>query len=330
MDKHPNSYEVTVFRIISSVHKAQDAKDEMVQDYLKTGNMTIGSYWKSTKSKQTGSGLTPEEVNLLMPEVLNMDANDREFRKEVFRYFAEMLIRVPFGIGLKLEIGLKKSNDEPLSADNLPIDFDNYVRYRFLREHPMVSTTLQQSDSHFSKWFWIMDPKRIEKEKDDLLSARDKATRLYMEIREDNYRMDVMLTLLGIDVTLAKYAGQEGLRAKLHLLRDFADKQPELFIETHEQKNFNELFWIKMMLQKGVLRKVGEIVLDPQGERIGSSELEASYWLKDPRNSEKVSIFKSQVQYEVKAERAEKVPVGGQSKKAAKASEAAEATPAAK
>ena len=83
-----------------------------VADYFAMSYRAVGSYYKTT-GKQFGTGLTREEENILLPEVIGYypDSDKREFRRGVGEYYRNINTKIP-PEGLRLNISLEKPEKE--------------------------------------------------------------------------------------------------------------------------------------------------------------------------------------------------------------------------
>src|SRR5690606_22846505 len=66
------------------------------REYLSLSRRSIGSYWATKDSRRSGTGLNDEEVKLLLPQILEVQADDRDFRKTVGRFYEEISTLIPY------------------------------------------------------------------------------------------------------------------------------------------------------------------------------------------------------------------------------------------
>lgn len=291
MELHPNSKKITIFRAGSFITNAQSS----AQEFMALSKRSIGSYWQSSQSKGIGSGLSFEEIDLLMPRVLDIPKEDRTFRQAVRNYFASLVTTVPYGKGRELEIGLSKSNSVPLSENNLPIKIDEYIRYRHAIGHPRVSMNLEQAKGDKSKEFYIFDKEKAIENNATKDALNDEALGYYMAVRNDPAKINQLLTLLNIDPKSIK--GKDAPAVRLQKLREKAVNDSATFVKIYKIDNFEDRFLIQSMLNAGILKKIGEQIVDREtSEIIGHTLEEAVFTLKDKTKSGMVTILKQRLQ----------------------------------
>lgn len=298
MTKDPNSRKITIFRTNSFLDEAQK---KSAPDFVSQSKQSLGSYWENSHSKGIGSGLTFAEQKLLMPHVIDSEVTDKDFRKKCTDFFAEIKTTVPYEKGVELEIGLE-DNTKPLGAElkdgslNLPINIFEFVKYRHALAHPEVAVDAKTGKGNQLKKYYIFDAQATIDENKNLADAKDKALQLYLTVKKDLKKVDMLLTLLGIDPRTMKGANEEAL--KTAALKEKADTEAAKFVSLYEDKFFEEQYVIQSMINTGVLKKAGETIIDPNmGTTIGHNLDEAIAWFKDEKNnSEQIVILKAKMQ----------------------------------
>lgn len=275
--------------------------DPEVKAWLGESFRGIGPYFKN---KATATGLSFEEEKLLLPELLHIEATDKQFRAAVNRYFDEIVTIVPKG-GLELQIGLKDPS-KPLSETNMPINITDYIRYRHLLEHRDVAMTEADAQKTFGKRFYLLDPERESKGALNLNSLEDKAMVIYMKYKDDNIKMDQILTMMSVNITNLKHA------EKVLKLKAIAQKNPALnehdqaeafnkFISTAEDKDLEYKYLIEEMIGAQYLSRVGNHILYAEsGKKIGDNVEDTVLYFKNPKNSRELNLLKSQYSLKVK------------------------------
>lgn len=300
---HPNSKVVYVYKNRTFLESSQTQSDTSVKDYLAQGQVVLGSFFETKDSNRRGTGLSDSEIRLLLPELIEVPADDKEFRKMVTLYYTELRVKVPYGTGLRLEIGLENGNKEGQgpSKDNLPISVVDYIKYRFLLAHPNVGKTEAEAIGNKHKWYYIYDPSVKILDSVNELSYRDEAYTSYMLIKNDPYKTELLLTLLGHNLKESTGKTAEETKNKRTIaLNLLMTKDPKKFMETYKMKYFEERFWIKLFEQTQVFKPVGKGYIDSSGTLIGSSVEEVIQWMLTPSNSDRVVSYKAQAQSIIK------------------------------
>lgn len=289
IDLSPTSKVVYLRRKAISVH--EDQPD--LKEYFDNSHRAVASFWQKG-SMRPGTGLTIPEENLLMPYILNIPKEDRDFREKVTEYFHSIDTKVDpldsFGNGgTKLEIGLE-NNDLPVSADNLPLNVVHYIKWRHASIHPEVALSFEDARGNQLKKYYIHDPKAVIKTNLSKADIKDTALEAYLQVKQNPAKVIQYLSLLLIDP--AKHKGSEVVK-----LREMAEKKPADFIKIHVDKDKDFHYMLMDLVQAKILEEVGTRILFKQsGDQIGKDLKEAIAWLRAPENSKQITIFKGQIQ----------------------------------
>lgn len=290
---HPNSHRITIFRTGSFLSRAQSKE---TNEYFAQTKESVGSYFESTSSSKVGNGLNFEEEKFLLPDAIDTEANDREFKKKVSEFYADLTTHVPFNVGVTLEVGLEKSNDKPVDKDNMPIALNDYLRYRHAKNHPQVAPTKELSQGNSLKRFYIFDPENVQAGNTKKNKEKDAAYAIYLKIKEEPASVDTMLTLLGIDPR--NYIGKkEAEDLKKEKLRELAEAKPGDFVTTHEEGELEIRSWIVSMVNTKVLNKIGQRFMDTETNEVLANSLEEMiYFFKDESKSGEITVLKARRQ----------------------------------
>ncbi len=294
---HPNDKMVYIRRKKSFLETVQQAGASFFED----GRLSVGSYFASKNSPSIGSGLSINEQQLLLPAILNMSVEDRDFRKAVNSFYAEFFTPIPHGEeGLKLNIGLWASNDLPLSLDNMPLNLTDYLRYRHAKGHPHVAGSEAEAKANGNKMFYIYDPVISAAGRKSNASLQDQAMQEYLAIKESEDKVDKLLTLLGVDPVrlVALKKSEDPLTAKQVALREIATGQPAKFLAKKDVDNYEQRYTIQSLLNAGIWQELsGGIIIDPRNNStIGVTVVEAIAWMKDSANNNKLVLYKTTLQ----------------------------------
>lgn len=283
---HKNSHIVYVRRLPQFASAAQ--KD--LEEYFANSQRGYGSYF-TKGSNRTATGLTPTEEDLLLPYILSIPKEDREFRKGVTNWFEGLSVKIPAGEGMKLEIGLNTSNTEPVSGDNLPININDYILYRHGVQHPWVAASEADGKGNQLKQYYIYDPNEVSKVNVSLNDERDEAMRYYLTIKDNARTVNQYLTLLGVRTNNLR-KGEEVLELRKHV-----DKTPKKFIEVYKDKDKEMKYIIEEMINTNILERVNtRILVKETGDQIGRDMKEAILYLSDSKNTKVYGILKARLQ----------------------------------
>lgn len=290
MENHPNSHIVYIRR------KAlfDTAERPELNEYFAGSSMNVGSYYAKGTAREASGLLIPEE-NLLLPYVLAIPADDRDFRLKVNEYYANIDSKVPADSvpvretdGLPLEIGLYESNTQPLSNTNLPINIGDYIRYRQVIGHPWVGASEAEKGNQLKR-FYVHDPNMIQTTTMSVNEQKDAALTRYLIVKTNARNVRMYLTLLGIDTSKLK-PGEE-----LTKLRTLAETNPKEFIEVSNDKNKEMKYIINDMVNNNIIDKVGDRYV--AGDTVlGRDMREAVLFLSDSHNTAVYTSLKARLQ----------------------------------
>jgi hypothetical protein len=289
--ENKSSIKVTLFRAGSFLGRAQ-GKDMV--DYFADSKHSIGAYWESSESKRIGSGMTMDEEKLLLPEFIEVSKEDREYTKKRAEFYAEIDTKIPFTSGRVLEIGLT-DNHKPLSVDNMPIEIMDYIRYRHAITHPFVAVNKEEADGNPLKQFYIFNKSELQKKTTKKTEEKDAALRIYLEVKDDKPKTEMMLTLMGIDPR--GFAGKNEGELLIEELRKLSETKPNDFIKVYSSRNLETTYWIKTLVNCGVFKVVATKYIDNEnGNIIGNTLEETEYFFEDKMNSDSVIVWKARYQ----------------------------------
>jgi hypothetical protein len=295
---HPNSKVINIVRTETFMDTVQTGAKE----FMSLSRKTIGSYWKSISSKAVGSGLDLNEQAVLLPLIIDADAEDRFFREKVTKFYKEMFTQVPFGPeGRALQIGLLLDNSKPVywkdkdGLMNLPIEPMDYIRYRHAREHPQVAVDKESSIGDPLKLYYIFDPEVADKQLVSSTKEQDEAIATYLAIKDQEEKVSGLLVMLGVDPRDFGGASAPAQRAKR--LRELADTKPADFNKVYKTDNFELRVKIKSFLQNGIFKNVGDRIFEASTNTMVAKDMdEAVKLLQDKEYSERLQIWSANLQ----------------------------------
>lgn len=276
------------------ISNTEKDSNEETQEYFNQGNRHIGSYF-TKDSIRPGMGLTTPEERILMPILLEMSKDDREYNKAVSNYFHEIYLKIPphdkkrdVG-GLKLDIALQ-DDDAPISESNLPLNISDYIKYRFLISHPEVALSEEEGKGNQLKSYYIFDEKAVQAAKVKAGNTADDAIAAYIKIKDDSEK--VIQMLIALDIPRVEYHNKEN-----EVLRRQAEVAPANFLKVLKNANLEVIALLKEMIESKIIERAGERFLYTESKNIfATNTADAIGFLKDPKNSGDVLGFKSKIQ----------------------------------
>jgi hypothetical protein len=263
----------------------------------------LGPYYDS-QTRATATGLTFEEQKMLLPTHLGVEHGDKDFRKEVIKFYDSLVTNVPKD-GLKLNISLA-DDTATLSETNLPVNVKEYLIYRHALGHPDVAKDKAAAKRTYGKKYYIHDPEGVSIEASAINTLEDRAISLYMKHKDDPIKTDQILTMMGTPIKGLKHA-QKVIALKEHAqknpkVNEFAQREAfERFIRTVEDKDLEYKYLIEEMIGAQHLRRVGNnIIYAESGTLIGENMEAAVLYFKSPKNSRELNMLKAEYQAKLK------------------------------
>jgi hypothetical protein len=291
-----NSKVIEIHRAPNFIQQANPESE--VKEYFDMAFKAIGSYYKEFGSV-VATGLTRKEELDLMPELIGgIDPKDSHlFRGAVQTYFKNINFKVP-SEGVKLEIGLETSNEAPPdSIENAPIKLRDYIIYRWLLEHPQVAKSKEEAERYQHMKFYIEDKVAINLVKTKLREEEDKAQEAYLKVKKDPRKVEMLLTLMGID-TRSMNDDTILLQAKSTVSLDAESSDTanmerfKRFVAIYSDKDLTLKYDILDMIRYGILERLKSKILDnATKETIGDNLREAVVFFQDKGNSKTVNTY---------------------------------------
>ena len=285
---------INIYRTRTFFNESQDGIDE----YLAATKQSIGSNWSSSSNKQIGTGLTPTEISILIPHLIDLEPTDRDFKKAVKDFYQSIHTNVDYTSGVELDISLH-NNDEPLSVDNLPNNVYDYVKYRHAMQHPEVAPNAETAKGNSLYRFYIHNPLEVKRKTTDIRERRDEALAEYLKLTKEKgeEKIDNVMFLFGEDARLYdKDAKLEFLSAKANS----SDSEVlSIFIKNATDKDLDLKGVLAKAVKVGVLKMAGARYLYVEnGNVLAYSQDEAVLNLKE--DADTLTALKALIQDKTK------------------------------
>lgn len=289
---HKNDRFVYIKRSASFLERVQNKSATMFEE----ARMGVGPYWESSNSPVMGSGLTVIEKKLLLPPILGVDASDRDFYARLDNFYAEMYTSVPFKEGRKLNIGLELSNSSPVSADNMPINVMDYIRYRHIVKHPHVAKDEATSKGLSKYQYFLFDPEVSATNTKNTSDLADEAMKLYLNIK-DSAERDMLLAVMDVDIVKLSMNVLNPVAERQKALKKLALTDSAKMMAAYNKPHFEHYYIMNMLLFTGVLKRVGNAFMDSANNDIlANNEKEMLVYLNNPTLTGKINAYRIKMQ----------------------------------
>lgn len=280
---HKNSYKVWIRRKQTNIEKVQ--KD--IPEYIARSKKFASAYWESKDSRVVGSGLTESEKKLLLPDIIGVMPDEREWKAKSIEFYTELATNIPAGEGQKLEIGLEKDNSKPVSESNMPLNLMDYIRYRHIKDNPKTALSQEEAKGNMLKEFYIFDPNAERLATNKKIADRDEANAKYASIKGKPETVNALLITYGVNPDLILEAD------RVAELSERVQKDPETLLKAMKDDSLIKRATIRSMVEYKIL-----VVLDSayyiasDKTKIGNNEDEAIIWISDSdKNGNTVSLL---------------------------------------
>ena len=264
---------------IVTINRKKATNKKFAEAYIDS-NRKIGAYYTGNGAT-IGTGLDFAEQKKLLPQIIDVEADDRNFRMAVNQYYADKNVSIP-RTGLKLEIGKDKDGDF--------LNVENFITYKFLESNPLVARNEAELVPNIHLYY-------IEDSKLKLDAAHAKAKLKKEAYKELNKLSDAKKKLVlrvlsvGAEAAINSATAEEDIDI---LLDTELEANPRKFLAVCADKSIEEKALIHELISKGFIRKVNHTLLD--GDiKLGDNMEEAIQFLNDANNSDVLLTLKAKL-----------------------------------
>lgn len=316
-------------RALPFIHEAMNT--EVMQSQLAQTQRSIGAYYVGEHNKKIGTGLTPDEEDLLIPILLQVRIDNHvEYAKAKFDHYNDIVTKVPGGkVGLALNIGLQ-DNDKPLgkyiakvpievkyrdgNGDeqikieekeivkyNLPDNIEDYTRWRHAIGYIYTAPSVEAAKGNPLIQYYIEDPKRVIESNYKELEIADKAYTEYVLVKTDPAKVDMLLTVLRTYVP--KKSGRPPINVnnlspeeRIMILKEVATQRPEIFYNFATDTNLKKRYFVEELLSVGLMTRIGNTFVDNTDNNfnLGDSIKDVVQNLWNPKETSRLNRLKAE------------------------------------
>lgn len=233
-------------RIVYIRRIEKNDRTRLPKDLLIESKRPIGPSWN--KFGEVLKGVTGEEERLIMPDIIGVSLTDPSFARSISEFWFNITILVPSGDGVKLNVAV---NEAGIPA--APLD---YVKYKFAKKHLAVAPE-EDLDANPAALFYIHDPATATEKRASQLDVRNKAKFKYLELIQDENKMDSVLSVLSTYKNPVLLSKDE----KILLLEDISAKKPVEFITTVEDTKLQAKSFIYRAINAGIFKESGSRII---------------------------------------------------------------------
>ncbi len=265
---------------------------KLPQELYDDSTRKIGAQLLSGTNGAVLRGLTPEEEEKYLPEILGVGANEPGFRKAKEDYWNEFSISVPATRkstdgrgeeqgGVELEIGTTDSGE--------PYNLEDWIKWRTLLKHTEVANTVEEMEASDQYFYYISDPLAKQQKTIDEAALGRKAGREFYKLEDNLAKQAMLLRVLGVDT---RYVPEPLIPVELENL---VKKRPQDFLDKLADKNLDTKALIEELLAYEILNKqVNSTYHDDV--LLGNSLDDTVKYLQNPANSKLLTTLKARLE----------------------------------
>lgn len=228
----------------------------------------------------TYKGVSNEIEKALLPLVIDIPAEDKNFRTASREFWRSITVKVPSeGTVLDTRIG----------EDGVPLNPKEYLTYLWAEGHPEVAKTKNEMDKFGKKKFYIHDPERETTQENDKVKSRAKAYKEFVKILDDKKAVNRVLRVIG-----TQNPDKMSEKQRENALHKQLEVDPKKFYEVATDNSLAVKDFIAELLEKEILRKSGNSILY-MDEMLGDTMDETVVYLQNAKNSGTLTDLKSKL-----------------------------------
>jgi len=231
--------------------------------------------------RQPLRGVEGEESHKLLSSILDVPPGHEAWPRQEKEFWATMSLKVPFE-GAELDI----TTDE----EGNPMNVMDYITYKWCLKHRQVAESEAQMQADGQKRFYIYDPQRDLLKKNAEVKVKKEADKEFIKISSDFDKMRRLLRVLVKGSTPDKMTDMEVENQMYSIKND----KPAAFLKHSTDKNLDVRAELEEMVEKGVLRTIGNQVIYGD-ETIGENMTDAIIYFNNKKNSGAVNAMRAQL-----------------------------------
>lgn len=235
----------------------------------------IGSIYVN---RQPLKGLDGEEESKVLSKIMDVPPGHEKWPEKVKDFWASLNLKVPFE-GVELDI----STDE----DGNPYNVMDYIYYNWCKKHKQVAISEEEMKSNGEKRFYIYDPQKDLIKKNARVQLKKEADKEYIKLGDNKDKMKMLVRVL-MNSDPARLSDLE----LDNTLYEYKETNPERFLKSCLDINLEIRAEIEEMVEKGVLRKIGNQLIY-EDETIAEDAKNAIVYFKNKKNSGKINAMRA-------------------------------------
>jgi len=227
-------------------------------DKLEHDRLYIGA---SLKNRSPLTGITPQEENRFLPEILGMTATDNGWKAAVRNYWNSIRKVVPDdNTGLVLEVGLSYDSQQDAidGINGYPLDVSDYILWRYCLKYSKVANTVHELGMSPKILFYLSDPQSEENVEYNKVQRKMKAEKYLtsLTLPQHTSKLDDVLTIYGYNISSMSLKNKI---ITIHGLGSDDESNPkklDKFIATYDDKILRSRAWVARAVSYDIIKRL--------------------------------------------------------------------------
>lgn len=237
----------------------------------------IGSIYVN---RQPLKGLDGEDEKKILSKIMDVPPGHEKWPEKTKDFWASLNLKVPFE-GVELDI----STDE----DGIPYNVMDYIYYQWCKKHRQVAVSEEEMKASGEKRFYIYDPQKDLQKKNAKVQLKKEADKEFIKLGDNKDKMKMLARVL-MNTDPSRLSDIE-LENSLY---DFKEDNAERFLKACLDQNLEIKAEIEEMVEKGVLRKIGNQLIY-EDETIAEDSKNAIVYFKNKKNSGQINAMRAKL-----------------------------------
>lgn len=279
-----------------------------------------GSFFKEG-TRAVARGLSSEEEEYILPSYIDVSPNDvMNWSKATKEFWANLTRSISVKDGatlnithqvIKKEVTLTKIISGQEVKENkeveirIPEVIEDFCIYTLCLMDSRVAVTEEELEVKESFNYYLLDPERVQREKQKAYKIKKDANRIYAEFssgnssEEDKAKITQILImckpeLVDLDAFPIETGDTENDTIEREMaIKVLADEFPEKLVKLYEDSSLAYRATINNMLEKGVITKEGNSFFNEDNEEIAKDYKALVRFIKSTENQPKISKMKA-------------------------------------
>lgn len=243
--------------------------------------------------RQPLRALKPEEERELLPRLIGVDSDSRDWERKIREFWAEFTIDVPSG-GVVLNITIDSDRTTAAFPKGMPVNIEDYIAFRFAKVHRYVAESEKEMRANPTQGFYIFDPEKEDRAVNTIVKQRKQASgefwKLTKDVESDEEAASKMRRVFRI-LTGVNPSRMTNIQIE-NRLDTYVQNNPKRFYEVVTDRNLDTRALIDEMIETSVLRRQGNHILYAD-DVIGHTTEEAILFFQDKKNSQTITMLEA-------------------------------------